>query len=62
EAATPYSGYGYTGRTGRTKEGTRDIPYNNYARAVTRIKSIAINIKAFCLKAYSNAKEASLAN
>ncbi|RCI11770.1 hypothetical protein L249_7381 [Ophiocordyceps polyrhachis-furcata BCC 54312] len=40
----------------------RDIPYNNYARAVTRIRSIAINIEAFCLKAYSNAKRAPLAS
>ncbi|RCI14777.1 hypothetical protein L249_7059, partial [Ophiocordyceps polyrhachis-furcata BCC 54312] len=39
----------------------RDIPYDNYARAVTRIKSIAINIEAFRLKAYSNAKRAPLA-
>ncbi|RCI12512.1 hypothetical protein L249_0354, partial [Ophiocordyceps polyrhachis-furcata BCC 54312] len=36
----------------------RDIPYDDYARAVTRIRSIAINIEAFCLKAYSNAKRA----
>ncbi|RCI13359.1 hypothetical protein L249_0861, partial [Ophiocordyceps polyrhachis-furcata BCC 54312] len=36
----------------------RNIPYNNYARAVTRIKSVAINIEAFRLKAYSNTKRA----
>ncbi|RCI10377.1 hypothetical protein L249_4250, partial [Ophiocordyceps polyrhachis-furcata BCC 54312] len=38
----------------------RNIPYNDYARAVTRIRSIAINIKAFRLKARSNAKGAPL--
>ncbi|RCI11002.1 hypothetical protein L249_5432, partial [Ophiocordyceps polyrhachis-furcata BCC 54312] len=38
----------------------RNIPYNDYARAVTRIRSVAVNIKAFRLKAYSNAKGAPL--
>ncbi|RCI11713.1 hypothetical protein L249_7435, partial [Ophiocordyceps polyrhachis-furcata BCC 54312] len=41
---------------------TRDIPYNDYARAVTRIRSIAINIEAFRLKARSDAKGAPLAS
>ncbi|RCI10542.1 hypothetical protein L249_4488, partial [Ophiocordyceps polyrhachis-furcata BCC 54312] len=29
----------------------RDISYNDYARAVTRIRSVTINIEAFRLKA-----------
>ncbi|RCI16236.1 hypothetical protein L249_3141 [Ophiocordyceps polyrhachis-furcata BCC 54312] len=36
----------------------RDIPYDDYARTVTRIRSVAINIEAFRLKAYSDAKRA----
>ncbi|RCI11050.1 hypothetical protein L249_5211 [Ophiocordyceps polyrhachis-furcata BCC 54312] len=39
---------------------SRNIPYDDYARAVTRIRSIAINIEAFRFKACSNTKGASL--
>ncbi|RCI14529.1 hypothetical protein L249_6667, partial [Ophiocordyceps polyrhachis-furcata BCC 54312] len=38
----------------------RNIPYDDYARAVTRIRSVAINIEAFRLKTRSDAKGAPL--